>query len=271
MVFIHGWAGSARYWTTTAQALTAQYDCLLYDLRGFGRSPLTADQRQRVLDRGYELDTFATDLDALLTALDLPQVDLNAHSMGASIAVFFLNRYPQRVRRAILTCNGIFEYDKAAFEAFYRFGKYVVQFRPPWLARIPLMPRFFMARFLSQPIPRAEKEAFLQDFLAADYDMALGTIFTSVSRRATEVMPLEFSAIKVPTLLVSGEKDQITPAELGRRAALLNFGIRYVLIPGTGHFPMLEAPQVYLQAVQDFLSHSSASTSPPDRAPASAG
>ncbi len=38
MVFIHGWAGSARYWKSTANALLDKFDCLLYDLRGFGRS-----------------------------------------------------------------------------------------------------------------------------------------------------------------------------------------------------------------------------------------
>ena len=38
LVFIHGWAGSARYWESTANALSNHFDCLLYDMRGFGRS-----------------------------------------------------------------------------------------------------------------------------------------------------------------------------------------------------------------------------------------
>ena len=38
MVFLHGWAGSARYWESTARAIQDDYDCLLYDMRGFGRS-----------------------------------------------------------------------------------------------------------------------------------------------------------------------------------------------------------------------------------------
>lgn len=44
MVFIHGWGGSSRYWEATAQALCGEFDCLLYDLRGFGRSTLGASQ-----------------------------------------------------------------------------------------------------------------------------------------------------------------------------------------------------------------------------------
>ena len=251
MVFVHGWAGSARYWRSTALALADQFDCLLYDLRGFGRSLLPADPA--IAERGYELETFAEDLADLLDHLGLSQVYLNAHSMRASIAVYFLNRYPQRVEKAILTCNGVFEYDEKAFAAFYKFGGYVVAFRPKWLSQIPLAPRFFMARFLHRPIPAAEKLAFLEDFLNADYDTALGTIFTSVSKAATEVMPQEFSRITVPTLLVSGEFDQITPAPLGRQAADLNPLVDYVLIPKTGHFPMLEATQTYLAQVANFL------------------
>lgn len=254
MVFLHGWAGSARYWQSTAAMLSADYDCLLYDMRGFGRSHIEPDTAESVRARGYELDTFADDLALLLDELGLDQVCINAHSMGASIAVYFLNRYGHRVDRAILTCNGIFEYDKAAFDAFYRFGGYVVAFRPQWLGKIPLAPRFFMARFLHRPIPAAEKVAFLEDFLNADYDTALGTIFTSVSQRATEVMPMEFSQISVPTLLVSGEFDQITPAELGQKAAALNPHIQYVLVPKTGHFPMLEDPATYQRAVRQFLN-----------------
>ncbi|PZV04813.1 MAG: alpha/beta hydrolase [Leptolyngbya sp.] len=254
MVFIHGWAGSARYWQSTAAALSDRYDCLLYDMRGFGRSRLAPDQQEAAAARGYELDTYADDLAELLKALNLPKVSINAHSMGASVAVYFLNQYPELVEKAILTCNGIFEYDKAAFEAFYKFGGYVVAFRPKWLGKIPLAPRFFMARFLSRPIPAAEKIAFLDDFLTADYATALGTIFTSVSKKATEVMPLEFAKISVPTLLVSGEFDKITPAELGRTAAELNPKIEYALVKNTGHFPMLEDPETYLNYVDAFLA-----------------
>ncbi len=53
MVFIHGWAGSARYWQSTATVLAAEFDCLLYDMRGFGRSggrPTVAVKSELVAD-----------------------------------------------------------------------------------------------------------------------------------------------------------------------------------------------------------------------------
>src|ERR687885_1007305 len=249
MVFVHGWGGSARYWESTANALSHTFDCLLYDLRGFGRSKLP----QEPIELLYEMEDYAEDLAALLDTLELRRVVIMAHSMGASSTVMFLNRYPERVERAILTCSGIFEYEEKSFTAFHKFGKYVVQFRPRWFLRIPFASAMFMARFLHRPLPTAVSRAFLEDFLDADYNAALGTMLTSVSKYAAEVMPQEFAQISVPTLLISGEYDKIIPAALGRKAAQLNEKVEYFEIPGTAHFPMLEKPDVYLERVQEFL------------------
>jgi len=247
MVFMHGWAGSGRYWQSTAQALLDNFDCLLYDMRGFGRSHVQPNL-------SYELTEYAEDLAALLNQLNLERVYINAHSMGASIATLFLNRYPQKVEKAILTCSGIFEYDEKAFAAFYKFGGLVVKFRPKWLGKIPLADRMFMARFLHSPIPKSERQAFLEDFINADYQAALGTIFTSVSKEQAEFMPQEFAKLTVPTLLVAGEYDIIIPAELGKKAAALNDQVELAIIPNTAHFPMLEDAETYLARVRDFLN-----------------
>ncbi|MBW4614287.1 MAG: alpha/beta hydrolase [Desmonostoc vinosum HA7617-LM4] len=269
MVFIHGWAGSARYWRSTANALVEDFDCLLYDLRGFGRShgrptivqasesvvesETPQEKSEAIKELTYELEEYAEDLLALLDGLHLQRVYINAHSMGASIATLFFNRYPQRVERGILTCSGIFEYDEKAFAAFHKFGGYVVKYRPKWLSKIPLADRMFMARFLHRSIPNSERQAFLQDFLEADYDAALGTIFTSVCKAQAELMPEEFAKLTVPTLLVAGEYDKIIPAEMGRQAAALNDKVEFAMIPKTAHFPMLEDAVSYVQRVREFL------------------
>ncbi|MCU0547228.1 MAG: alpha/beta hydrolase [Oscillatoriaceae cyanobacterium Prado104] len=249
MVFLHGWAGSARYWESTARALSGEFDCLLYDMRGFGRSRLPKEP----IESSYELKTYARDLARLLTALNLNRVFVNAHSTGASIATLFLNLYPEKVEKAILTCSGIFEYDEKAFAAFHKFGGYVVKFRPPWLASIPLVDRLFMARFLYRSLPSDVSLAFLQDFLMADRQAAMGTMVTAVSKKAAEEMPGEFSRLSVPTLLVAGEFDRIIPAIMGQQAAALSEQVEFVIIPKTAHFPMLEDAATYLQRIRDFL------------------
>jgi proline iminopeptidase len=111
----------------------------------------------------------------------------------------------------------------------------------------------FMARFLHRPLPRAISRAFLEDYLEADYNAALGTMLTAVSKYAAQVMPQEFAGLQVPTLLISGQYDKIIPAKLGRRAAQLSEKVEYFEIPGTAHFPMLEKPDIYLERVREFL------------------
>jgi pimeloyl-ACP methyl ester carboxylesterase len=249
MVFVHGWGGSARYWESTANALSEKFDCLLYDLRGFGRSKLP----QEPIEVLYEMEEYAEDLVVLLDALECDRVYINAHSLGASAATLFLNRHPERVERAILTCSGIFEYEALSFAAFHKIGGYVVKFRPRWFLQVPFADSMFMARFLHRPLPRAISRAFLEDYLEADYNAALGTMLTAVSKYAAQVMPQEFAGLQVPTLLISGQYDKIIPAKLGRRAAQLSEKVEYFEIPGTAHFPMLEKPDIYLERVREFL------------------
>ncbi|NJK38537.1 MAG: alpha/beta hydrolase [Oscillatoriales cyanobacterium RM2_1_1] len=267
MVFIHGWGGSGRYWESTAEALSKDFDCLIYDLRGFGRStrasihptPQTTPANSNTTRNtsndkpDYELTGYAEDLAILLKRLNLDKVYLNAHSMGGSIAALFLNLYPERVEQAILTCSGIFEYDHRTFTTFHTLSRYIVMFRPKWLLNIPWMDRMFMARFLYRPLPSSVSRAFLEDFLLADFAAAYGTVLTSVSQAATEWLPRQFEQFTVPTLLVAGEYDQIIPANMGQAAANLNDCIEFVMLKNTAHFPMLEDAPTYLIAVRKFL------------------
>ena len=256
MVFIHGWGGSLRYWRRTAKALSQEYDCLLYDLRGFGRSVSPA----RIPNINYDLEEYAKDLIILLNTLKIDRVYIHAHSMGASIATLFINRYSDRIEKAILACNGIFEYDEKAFAAFHKFGGYVVKFRYNWFLKVPFADRLFMARFLHRPIKKSDRVAFLEDFLLADYEAAVGTIYTSVSKQAVETMAKEFAKITVPTLMISGEKDIIIPAKMGKEASQLNPKLEYQEISNTGHFPMLEAEAIYLERIKSFLTNSATLT-----------
>ena len=263
MVFLHGWGGSGRYWESTAKELSNKFDCLIYDLRGFGRTsvPQSKSQRDKSISKtsknltnDYELVSYAEDLKVLLDALNLDKVYINAHSTGASIAVLFLNMYPERLEKAILTCSGIFKYDEKSFSTFHKFSRYVVMFRPKWLIKIPFMGRIFMARFLYKSLPDSICNDFLEDFLLADFDAAYGTVLTAVSKEATEWLPEKFQSLTVPTLLIAGEYDKIIPADMGLQAAKLNENIEFILMKNTAHFPMLENREKYLQRVLNFVA-----------------
>ena len=262
MLFVHGWGGSARYWQSTAQALSDEFDCLLYDMRGFGRSRRQGSSDNVPLGNAtspealapFDIQCYADDILALLDHFGLEKIWLQSHSMGTSIATLFLAQHPERVEQAILTCAGIFEYRKLVFELFYFFGRYVVQFRPKWMAKIPFADWAFMQRFLHRPLAKPLREEFLEDFIMADGAASLGTLKSSVSKQAADEMPQYFRELSMPTLLISGEFDQIIPARLGVSAAVLNTEhIDHQVMPKTGHFPMLEDSESYLQRVRQFL------------------
>ena len=257
MVFVHGWGGSARYWRSTARGLVDVYDCLLYDMRGFGRSsaraqstPLPyADPR----DEAYALERYASELLELLDTLNLSQVSIQAHSMGSSIAALFLSQMPDRVERAVFACGGVFDYNPLTFGMFQRIGGLVVQIRPNWMTRIPGIDRLTIARFVHQMPEKPIRQEFLEDYMLADITAGLGTMYTSVSEHASVAQPEAYANIQCPTLIVSGEKDIIIPSQLGQKAAALNDRIVHTEIANVAHLPMLEASQEYLQIVREFL------------------
>jgi len=96
VVLIHGFPLSGRAWERQERALIAAgHRVITYDRRGFGKSSQPAT--------GYDYDTFAADLDKLLTALDLRGVDLAGHSMGGGEIARYLGSYGTgRVRRAAI-------------------------------------------------------------------------------------------------------------------------------------------------------------------------
>src|SRR5258708_30882585 len=96
VVLIHGWPLNGDAWEKqTTALLNAGHRVITYDRRGFGRS-----SRPGV---GYNYDTFAADLDALLSALDLTGVSLVGHSMGTGEITRYIRKYgKKRLGKAVL-------------------------------------------------------------------------------------------------------------------------------------------------------------------------
>jgi non-heme chloroperoxidase len=94
VVLIHGFPLSGRAWERQERALIAAgHRVITYDRRGFGKSGQPGS--------GYDYDTFAADLDKLVTALDLRNFDIAGHSMGGGEIARYLGAYGTgRVRRA---------------------------------------------------------------------------------------------------------------------------------------------------------------------------
>lgn len=96
VVLIHGWPLSGRSWEKQVPALvSAGYRVIAYDRRGFGNSSQPWG--------GYDYDTFAADLDALLSGLDLRDATLVGFSMGGGEVARYIGNYgTSRVAEAVL-------------------------------------------------------------------------------------------------------------------------------------------------------------------------
>lgn len=96
VVLIHGWPLSGASWEKqTAALLDAYHRVITYDRRGFGRSGQPAD--------GYDYDTFASDLNEVLTALDLRDAVLVGFSMGTGEVTRYLGTYgSERIAKAVM-------------------------------------------------------------------------------------------------------------------------------------------------------------------------
>jgi non-heme chloroperoxidase len=96
VVLIHGFPLSGRAWERQERALIAAgHRVITYDRRGFGKSSQPSV--------GYDYDTFAADLDKVMTALDLHDADIAGHSMGGGEVARYLGQYGSaRVRRGAI-------------------------------------------------------------------------------------------------------------------------------------------------------------------------
>src|SRR6201988_5470936 len=89
VILIHGWPLNGDAWEKQSAALLAAgHRVITYDRRGFGRSSKPAS--------GYNYDTFAADLDAVLTTLNLTSVALVGFSMGSGEITRYLGKYGSR-------------------------------------------------------------------------------------------------------------------------------------------------------------------------------
>lgn len=95
VVLIHGWPLSGASWEKqTAALLAAGYRVITYDRRGFGKSTQPST--------GYDYDTFASDLNKVLTKLDLHDVTLVGFSMGGGEVARYVGSYgSERISKAV--------------------------------------------------------------------------------------------------------------------------------------------------------------------------
>ncbi|SFO89225.1 Pimeloyl-ACP methyl ester carboxylesterase [Geodermatophilus dictyosporus] len=255
VVLIHGWPLSGRSWEAQVGPLVeAGHRVVTYDRRGFGDSsqPWT----------GYDYDTFAADLDALLGSLDLTDVTLVGFSMGGGEVVRYLSRYgTARVRSAVLAAavppylyrsddNPDGGLDDATIEQF-RAGV-----RGDRLAFLDGFTKDFFtpggSSLLKGPaVSEAQRQYALQ---IAAFASPKGTLDCITAFGRTDFRA-DVAAVTVPTLVIHGDSDAIVPFEVsGKRAHEAIAGSELVVIEGGPHGVNASHAEQFNRALLGFLA-----------------
>jgi len=231
IVLIHGFPLSGRAWERQERVLIkAGFRVITYDRRGFGKSSQPSI--------GYDYDTFAADLSALVAALDLRDFDLAGHSMGGGEVARYLGTYgSERVRRAAII-SGV----------------------PPYLLKTEETPDAVPQEFFDEIAAglRSDRQAYFTEWNQNFYnlDENLGTRVSEEAVRdawstAVGASPAgtvacvatwhtdfrsDLPKIDIPVLVMHGTVDRILPVEAcGRHTHELIKGSEYVELDGAPH------------------------------------
>jgi pimeloyl-ACP methyl ester carboxylesterase len=226
VLFLHSWAMQARMWDYQFAALAPHgVRCLGFDRRGHGRSDQPAD--------GYDYDTLADDLAAVIEAQDLHDVTLVGHSMGAGEIVRYLTRHGSgRVKRIALlapttpfltqTPDNPAGLPAAAFEAMR--AAWMVDF-PGWVAQNS-------APFFTPATSKALIDWAVGMMLEIPLPVAL-----ACNRAVTDTdFRAELARVDVPCLVIHGDADASAPLALaGAPTAALIPGCELKIYEGAPH------------------------------------
>ncbi len=231
VVFIHGWPLNADMWEYQMEFLASQgLRCIAYDRRGFGRSSQPWS--------GYDYDTFADDLRAVIKELDLRDVTLVGFSMGGGEVARFIGHHgTKRIAKAVLIgavtpmlletadhSNGV---PRVVFDGI---RTAIAADRPQFFSDFGKM---FMGA--NRPGSKVSQGALDWTLFMAMQASLKGTLdcvgaFSETDFRA------DLKAFDVPTLVIHGDDDQIVPLEVTARASAQAIsGARLEVYPAAPH------------------------------------
>lgn len=230
VVFIHGWPSSHALWEYQLAELPKKFRCIAYDRRGFGNSdkPWT----------GYDYDTFADDLHAIIETLDLTDVTLVGFSMGGGEVVRYLSRHgSDRISKIVLVA-AVTPYmlktqdneDGAPQKLFDDMIEGIKKDRPKFLTEFGK--QFFGVTLLQKPVS--------EELLQWAHSLTLPATQQSTTECVRAFSSTDFrkdcQAIALPALIIHGDADKIVPIEFsGKKTARLIKNAELKIYEGAPH------------------------------------
>lgn len=231
VVLIHGWPLNGDAWEKeTAALLAAGHRVITYDRRGFGRSSKPGI--------GYTYDTFAADLETLLSTLNLTDVSLVGHSMGTGEITRYIGKYgTKRLKKAVLigtlgpylvkTADNPEGVDRKGFD----------DTKAALKADRPTTLREFLKNFYSADGEDGKRVS--EQVMDANWAVAIGAspIGTVACVDAwIEDFRNDIPRNDIPTMIIHGDDDRILPADAtSRRQARMIKNVKFVELKGASH------------------------------------
>jgi pimeloyl-ACP methyl ester carboxylesterase len=251
VLLVHGMAGSSRTWKDVMPRLAERCDVIAPDLLGHGDSDTPPGD--------YSLGGFAASLRDLLGGLDVEHVTVVGQSLGGGVAMQLAYQHPEVVERLVLVCSGglgrevnwmlrALAFPGAEYvapvifpEFVKRLGDGVSRTVGRFGVRAPRAAEMWNAySSLTEPAHRA---AFLRTLRAV---VEVGGQSVSANDRL-------YLASAMPTLIVWGDADPIIPVSHAHAAHEAIAGSRLEILPGVGHFPQAEAPELLTRLLLEFM------------------
>ena len=242
LVLVMGYRLSSAAWPPTfVEALARQFTVITLDNRGTGLSDKPVD--------GYVIANLARDIHGLLDELAIPRVHLLGYSMGGAIAQEFVRQFPERVQSLMLCatmCGGtratyakpsvtrvMREIDGLSPEQVAR-RIWKVTYAPAYLERHQALAEDQTRREIAFPTPLHSADLQFQAFAEFDGSKAL-------------------AEITCPTLVLTGDLDELIPPQNSAMMANLIPDAKLVIIPGGGHRVLWEVPNACIDVIADFI------------------
>ena len=250
VVLIHGWPLSARSWESQMLALIeAGHRVVAYDRRGFGTSSQPWG--------GYDYDTFAADLNALMEHLDLKEATLVGFSMGGGEVVRYIAKYgTARVAKAVLAAavppylyksadnpdGGLDDATIASFESGVKSDR---------IAFLDQFSKGFFSAGGELKVSEFQRQYALN---LAEVASPKGTLDCIAAFGRTDFRE-DLKKVTVPTLVIHGDSDGVVPFEVsGKRSAAAIPNSELVLIKDGPHGINASHSQEFNAALLAFLA-----------------
>jgi len=252
VALVHGLGGQWQNWLENIPRLALDRRVVAMDLPGFGLTPEPED------DEGISITRYGRCVNALCDRLGLGMVNLVGNSMGGYIAAEVAIQFPERVGRLVLVSAAGISSAQTLQAPILTIGRVATAIATNSAARHRLLAARPVTRHMSLALvarhPRLLKpdlayEGFFKGAGKPGFDDALRA---SLEYDFRDRLP----EVKVPTLIVWGEKDSIIPVRDADEFERLIGDSRKVVMKDTGHIPMAERPVAFNDVLVEFLAES---------------